>query len=182
MVMSAIAYSKLPRKAGRNWVRGVTYAVVAGCLMGFFYPQLMRSISPEFNSSSIQVGMLTPYTALLFFGAGVLLSNFLVNSIFMKNAGLTYREYFDGAKRLHLLGLMGGAIWMLALCLNVIASGVAGPAVSYALGQGATLDAAIWGVFIWKEFAEAPKGTTPFIVLMFLGYSTGILLIGIATI
>jgi glucose uptake protein len=63
----------------------------------------------------------------------------------------------------------------------VIASGVAGPAISYALGQGATLVAAIWGVLIWKEFRAAPKGTTPFIALMFLGYTSGLTLIGIAT-
>ena len=70
---------------------------------------------------------------------------------------------------------------MLALCMNVIASGVAGPAVSYALGQGATLIAAIWGVFIWKEFKSAPRSATPLIVLMFLGYAAGLVLIGVAT-
>ena len=180
MVMSALAYSKLPRTAGRSW-RGLLFAVTAGCLMGFFYPQLIGTISPNFQSAPIEAGYLTPYTALLFFGAGLLLSNFLVNSIFMKAGGRSYGQYFQGSPRLHSLGLLGGAIWMLALSLNVIASGVAGPAISYALGQGATLVAAIWGVLIWKEFRAAPKGTTPFIALMFLGYTSGLTLIGIAT-
>jgi glucose uptake protein len=99
----------------------------------------------------------------------------------MKAGGRSYGQYFQGSPRLHSLGLLGGAIWMLALSLNVIASGVAGPAISYALGQGATLVAAIWGVLIWKEFRAAPKGTTPFIALMFLGYTSGLTLIGIAT-
>lgn len=180
MVMSALAYGKLPRAAGRPR-RGLPFAVTAGCLMGFFYPQLVGTISPNFQSSPIESGYLTPYTALLSFGIGLLLSNFVLNSLFMKAGGHTYGQYFQGSPRLHSLGLLGGFIWMLALSLNVIASGVAGPAISYALGQGATLVAAIWGVLIWKEFRAAPKGTMPFIALMFLGYACGLTLIGIAT-
>jgi glucose uptake protein len=99
----------------------------------------------------------------------------------MRAGGKSYRAYFRGTAKLHALGLLGGAIWMLALSLNVIASGVAGPAVSYALGQGATLVAAIWGVLIWKEFRAAPPGTAPFLYLMFAGYALGLTLIGLAT-
>jgi glucose uptake protein len=83
--------------------------------------------------------------------------------------------------RLHSLGFLGGGIWMAALTLNVLASGVAGPAISYALGQGATLVAAIWGVFVWKEFRAAPAGVMPLVALMFLGYAAGLALIGLAT-
>ena len=181
MIMSAISYSKLPRKPGRGWARGVIFAAIAGCLMGFFYPQLMRSISPDFNSAPIQPGMLTPYTAFAFFALGLLVSNFAVNTIFIKSAGLSYADFFRGTARLHSLGFLGGIIWALALGFNLIASGAAGPAASYALGQGATLVAAIWGVLIWKEFRSAPKGTMPFVVLMFAGYTAGLALIGLAT-
>lgn len=181
MIVSALAYRKLPRVPGRGWARGVVFAVIAGCLMGFFYPQLSKAISPGFNSSAIQPGLLTPYTALVFFAAGLLVSNFVVNTIFMKAGGLSYSEYFRGGVRLHSLGFLGGLIWMLALSLNVVAAGVAGPAISYALGQGATLIAAIWGVFVWKEFAKAPEGTTPLIAAMFAGYTIGLALIGMAT-
>ena len=181
MILSAIAYSKLPRAAGRGWARGVAFAVVAGALMGFFYPRLVRTISPDFNSGVIQPEFLSPYTALFLFAIGLLLSNLVVNTIFMKAGGKTYREYFAGTSKLHALGVLGGSIWMLALSLNVIASGVAGPAISYALGQGATLVAAIWGVLIWKEFRAAPAGTAPFLYLMFAGYALGLTLIGLAT-
>lgn len=143
MILSAISHSKLPRAPGRGWARGVVFAVIAGCLMGFFYPQLMRSISPGFNSAPIQAGLLAPYTG-FFFSVGLLLSNFIVNTVFMKTAHLSYSEYFRGAARLHLLGFLGGIIWALALGFNVIASGAAGPAISYALGQGTPLVAAIW--------------------------------------
>jgi glucose uptake protein len=70
---------------------------------------------------------------------------------------------------------------MAALSFNVIASGVAGPAISYALGQGATLVAALWGLVVWREFSAAPAGTTKFLVLMLAGYTIGLVLIGAAT-
>lgn len=181
MIFSALAYRKLPGSSTGNWGKGMLFAIIAGCLMGFFYPKLMQSLSPSFNSGLILPGKLTPYTALFFFSIGVLASNFVVNSIFMKASGRTYAEYFAGTLRLHSLGVLGGAIWMLALGLNVIASGVAGPAISYALGQGATLVAAIWGVVIWHEFRAAPKGTMPLVGFMFAGYILGLLLIGFAS-
>lgn len=181
MIMSALAYRRLPRRTDSNWTKGLVFAVVAGCLMGFFYPQLQRSLSPHFNSQAIAPGLLTPYTALFFFSIGLLLSNFVANTIFMKAAGQSYGGYFAGTAKLHSLGVLGGAIWMLAFSLNIIASGIAGPAVSYALGQGATLVAAIWGVVIWKEFSAAPPGTSRFIGAMFCGYVVGLLLIGLAT-
>lgn len=181
MVVSALAYRKLPKPSGGGWARGVIFAVVAGCLMGFFYPQLSKAISPSLDAGVIEPGYLTPYTALVFFAVGLLASNFVVNTVFMKAGGLNYGDYFKGTARLHSLGFLGGLIWMLALSVNILASGVAGPAISYALGQGATLVAAIWGVFIWKEFAGAPRGTTPLIVAMFVGYTGGLMLIGLAT-
>jgi glucose uptake protein len=181
MVMSALAYGKLPPAAGRRPLRGLVFSALAGCIMGSFYPQLMRSISPDFNTSPIQPGMLTPYVALTFFGAGVLVSNLIVNTVFMRAGGVTYRDYFRGSARLHFIGILGGAIWMIALSFNVIASAVAGPAISYALGQGATLIAAIWGVVIWRELDAGPKGTGRYVALMFTGYAAGLLLIGMAT-
>ncbi|HWD00044.1 MAG TPA: GRP family sugar transporter [Candidatus Sulfopaludibacter sp.] len=174
MVMSAVAHGKLPQCAGKNRLRGVIFAAIAGCIMGFFYPQLIRSISTE-------PGGLTPYAALVFFGIGVFASNFLWNTIFMRAGRVRYSQYFAGSAKLHAIGILGGCIWMVALCFNVIASGKAGPAVSYALGQGATLVAALWGVFIWREFRTAPAGTNKFLALMLAGYTAGLVLIGAAT-
>ena len=181
MVMSALARNRLPNSSGTNPLRGLIFSAIAGCVMGFFYPQLMRSISPNFNSEPITPGMLTPYVALVFFGAGVLGSNVVWNTIFMRAGGIHYSEYFRGSARLHAIGILGGMIWMLALCFNVIASSVAGPAVSYALGQGATLVAALWGLLIWHEFRAAPKGTSKYLTLMLAGYTSGLVLIGAAS-
>jgi glucose uptake protein len=181
IILSALAHARLPRPKGSGSRRGIVFAILAGCLMGFFYPQLMRSISPSFNTSPILPGALTPYTALFFCALGVLVSNLAVNTIFMKAGGHTYAEYFAGTAKVHMFGILGGLIWMIALTLNVIASGVAGPAISYGLGQGATLVAAIWGVVIWREFSAAPPQTMRLVKLMFVGYVLGLVLIGLAT-
>ncbi len=181
MIMSAVAHRRLGTAARTKPIRGLAFSAVAGCLMGFFYPQLLAAVSPDFSARAIQPGLLTPYAALVLFAVGLLLSNIAVNTIFMRAGKVTYGDYFRGRPRLHLLGFLGGCIWMLALSLNVIAAGVAGPAISYALGQGATLVAAIWGVFIWREFRAAPKGTGTSIALMFAGYVIGLVLIGAAS-
>jgi glucose uptake protein len=186
MIMSAVAHrhqgkAGLGDAAKRKPFRGLAFSAVAGCLMGFFYPQLLAAVSPDFSTRAIQPGLLTAYAALVLFAVGLLGSNIVVNTIFMRAGKVTYGDYFHGRARLHSLGFLGGCIWMLALSTNVIASGVAGPAISYALGQGATLVAAIWGVFIWREFVHAPKGTWTFVTLMFAGYVIGLVLIGTAS-
>jgi glucose uptake protein len=181
MIISALAYRRLPTKQESHKSSGLAFAIVAGLLMGFFYPQLMRAISADFNSKPIAAGLLTPYTALLFFGFGVLLSSIPINGWFMRSRGSRFSDFSEAPARLHVPGLLGGMIWMIALGLNVIASGVAGPAISYALGQGATLIAALWGVFIWHEFRSAPAGTNRLIAIMLGAYAFGLILIGRAS-
>jgi len=181
MIVSAAAHRRLPHTTAGARRAGLAFAIVAGLLMGFFYPQLMRSISPQFNSEPIRPGLLTPYTALLFFGLGVLLSSIPFNGWFMRSRHSRFQDFLRVRPGLHIPGILGGIIWMIALGLNVIASGVAGPAISYALGQGATLIAALWGVFVWHEFRDAPSGTNRLVALMFAAYTVGIMLIGRAT-
>lgn len=180
MLCSASASARLPGQTRRGGLRGIVLSVAAGCLMGLFYPQLMTAISPEFNRLPIASGKLTPYTAAVFFAVGLLLSNVVINTVVMRIAGLSYRQYLSGSAWLHWIGVLGGAIWMLALCVNVLASGTAGPAISYALGQGATLIAAIWGVFIWREFRSASRSTYTLIGAMFASYVIGLVLVGMA--
>src|SRR5215475_1705112 len=84
MVLSAMAHRRLPSAGAKNPLRGVIYSAIAGSLMGFFYPQLMRAISPNFNTEPILPGMLTPYGALVWFGVGVLASNLVWNTLFMR--------------------------------------------------------------------------------------------------
>ena len=180
MIFSAVSYRRLQSRGTSRGARGPIYAVIAGCLMGLFYPQLARSLPPNFHTGLIAPGSLTPYTALLIFSVGVLLSNVVINTIFMRANNVRYATYFRGAPKTHVWGLLGGLIWMFALTCNVIASGVSGPAISYALGQGATLVAALWGVFVWREFSNAPAGTWKYVVMTLLSYALGLTLIGAA--
>jgi glucose uptake protein len=74
-------------------------------------------------------------------------------------------------------GFFGGMIWCVGMSFNIIASGKTSPAIAYGLGQGATVVAAIWGIFIWKEFKNAPKGTFILINTMLVLYIAGLMLI-----
>jgi len=89
-----------------------------------------------------------------------------------------FSDYFTkGTPRLHLVGILGGMIWSLGMALSILASGAAGFAISYGLGQGATLVAALWGVFVWREFAKAPPGTSGLLAAMFASFVIGLSLI-----
>jgi len=74
-----------------------------------------------------------------------------------------------------MVGVLGGIIWGIGTSLNLIAAGQAGAAISYGLGQGATIVAALWGVFIWQEFKNAKKGTNGMLAVMFILFVMGII-------
>ena len=58
-----------------------------------------------------------------------------------------FADYFTkGSLRLHGVGILGGVIWNLGMAFSIIASSAASPALSYGLGQGATMVAAFWGI------------------------------------
>lgn len=180
IVLSAMAYSRLPAQGQRTIGKGIVLSVVAGLLMGFFYRFVAASMSADFIN--LDPGKLGPYSAIVMFSVGLLASNFVWNTIVMKRPfvgePVTFSDYFaKGSPRLHLIGLLGGAIWNLGMSLSIIAAGAAGFAISYGLGQGATLVAALWGVFIWKEFTGAPSGTLRLLTLMFATFIIGLTLI-----
>ncbi len=180
IILDAVAYKKLPGGGGRKVAKGLALSIVAGVAMGFFYRFVAASMSVDFADP--EPGMLTPYTAVVLFSVGLLLSSFLWNSVVMyrpfSGEAVTYADYFTkGDIRLHLIGILGGIIWSIGMALSILASGAAGFAISYGLGQGATMVAAFWGVFIWKEFREAPKGTGTLLTLMFVFFILGLALI-----
>ena len=182
IVLDAVAYKSLPGQESGVSRKGLVLSVLCGVLMGFFYRFVARSMSLDFEN--LEPGKLGPYAAVFFFAVGLLLSNFIFNTLIMKRPfvgePVSYAQYFAGGARLHLIGVLGGVIWGVGMMLNILASGQAGFAISYGLGQGATMIAAIWGVFIWREFAEAPESTNRLLGLMFLGYLAGLVLIILA--
>ncbi|AXA34606.1 multidrug DMT transporter permease [Francisella adeliensis] len=183
IVIDAIIYKRISNNKNNKVIKGILVSVISGILMGFFYPLVIHAISIDFSNPT--PSLMTPYTASFIFALGIFLSNFIFNSWMIKfpisGKKLNFSDYFkQGNLWLHTIGILGGVIWGLGSCLNFIASGVAGPSISYGLGQGATMIAAFWGVFIWKEFALAPKGTNKFITLMFITYIIGLILIVLA--
>ena len=177
IICNGVASGKISseKKAGAN--KGIILAAVAGTLMAFFYRFVAASMDLE-NFAAPAVGKVTPYTAIVIFSLGVLLSNFVFNTLVMKKPfvgePVTYKQYFAGSFKTHLVGVLGGAIWCLGTAFSYIASGKAGAAISYALGQGAPLIAAIWGVFIWKEFKGANKQVYGLLGVMFVLFIAGL--------
>jgi glucose uptake protein len=182
ILLDAFAYRSIPGQGKGVTKKGLVLSLLCGVLMGFFYRFVARSMSLNFQD--LEPGKLGPYAAVFCFSAGLFASNFLFNTLIMKRPFVgepaSYSQYFRGGMRLHLIGVLGGVIWGVGMMLNILASGQAGFAISYGLGQGATMIAAVWGVFIWKEFAEAPPSTNRLLGLMFIGYVVGLILIIIA--
>jgi glucose uptake protein len=90
--------------------------------------------------------------------------------------------YLIAPFRWHLAGLLGGAIWATGAIANFVAAGahLVGPAVSYSIGQGATMVSACWGVFVWHEFAHAPAAARRSLVFMFLFFVLGLAAVALA--
>jgi glucose uptake protein len=166
-----------------NSKKGIILAVVAGLLMSTFYRFVVKGMDID-NFEQPAVGMLTPYSAIFIFSVGVFISNLLFNTYVMKRpfvgAPVSYSDYFKGSLSTHLVGVLGGAIWCLGTAFSYIAAGKAGAAVSYALGQGAPMIAAFWGVFIWKEFKGADRKTGYLLALMFALFIIGLGIIVVA--
>jgi len=150
--------------------------------MGLFYRFVAAAMYAD--PSVPQAGKMGPYAAVFVFAVGIFLSNFVWNTLVMKKpfigTPVGFAQYFAGAFGTHLTGILGGVIWGLGMSLNLIASGRAGFAISYGLGQGATMVAAFWGVFIWKEFRAAPAGTNKLLAAMFTCFLAGLALIVLA--
>lgn len=204
ILINAKAYGKLPKpeEQGASKTKGLVLAVICGILMSTFYYFVAASLAKveipaaageaaklldvtagnlALEGAALQAGKLTPYTANLVFALGIFLSSFIVVTFCQLKPfvgePVSPLAFFKGSFKEHFWGWIGGAVWAVGMTLNVVASGVASPAISYGLGQGATLVAAIWGVFIWREFKEAPKGTGKLLFVMFLSFILGIALI-----
>ncbi|RIV19958.1 multidrug DMT transporter permease [Fibrisoma montanum] len=162
--------------------KGLLLSVVAGCLMGLFYGYVAQAMFPNFDQP--EPGKLSPYTAVVFFALGILASNFLFNTLLMYRpfvgTPVSYADYFRGSGRNHLTGVLGGMIWCLGMSFSILASDKAGPAISYGLGQGATVVAALWGIYVWREFRTAPKGVNGLLNGMLLCYIVGLGLLIVA--
>lgn len=179
IILSGKSYQQLTKEKKQASMKGIIISVIAGLFIAFFYPVVVNSLDAQFVSGG--KGSLTPYTGVFFFAIGVFLSTFIINPLFMRypvsGTPVKMSAYFQGSMKTHLTGILGGAIWMLGMVFSYMAVGAANPAIAYALSNAAPVVAILWGVFVWKEFKEAPKGTNTLLTVMFICYIIGLVLI-----
>ena len=162
IVVDALAYSAHSRAtrtgAKKSSFKGIALSIGSGVLMGSFYPVVQLSMQSDIG--------LAPYGVSVMFAIGVLLSTFIFNLYFMnlpiQGAPVPVMAYFKGSARNHLLGLAGGIIWSVGAITNFVAGAAQGdanigPAVSYALGQGATMISALWGLFCGRSSGRGSR-------------------------
>jgi glucose uptake protein len=179
ILFDAIAYRLRETQRQALSKRGVIISLVAGLLMGSFYPFISRAMTGN--------GAPGPYAAALFFAFGVALCALPFNYLLMKrplvgDEPVAMSGYWKAPPAWHVWGIFGGAIWCTGAVLNFAASRahVVGPAVSYSIGQGATMISACWGVFVWREFAAAPPRSKRFLAWMFVFFVCGLTAVALA--
>lgn len=159
--------------------KGIVLSLVSGVGMGFFYPFVAKAISGENH--------LGPYSVAVVFSIGMLVSAIPFNCFLMRyplttGSPVAPNDYFQAGKREHVLGLLGGIIWGAGTTANFAASASAqvGPAIAYAIGQGATMISAAWGIFYWREFTGASKKVVLLLACMFACFLVGLTAVSLA--
>lgn len=171
IVLDAMAYRRIAKDLSVS-SKGILVSLLAGVGMGLFYPFVAKAIKGNNH--------LGPYTVAFVFALGVLACTIPLNYIFMRKPvsgdPVSMGDYLKGTGRLHVWGIVGGVIWGVGTISNFVASyaQMVGPAISYALGQGATMVSAIWGVFVWKEFQGADPTAKRLLALMFAFFIVGL--------
>jgi glucose uptake protein len=137
-------------------VAGPFLAVLAGVVLTLFFRVLANGITPDNG--------VAPYSALLLLAVGVAGASIVFVPFFLyfpvRGGALQIRHYFKGTAKHHLLGLCSGILGGAAVLSYMLARGApanaqAGPVLSHLLSFGAPVVAAIWGMFVWREFAGA---------------------------
>jgi glucose uptake protein len=176
IILDAAAYRQRGTETKATTTRGIVLSLIAGLLMGCWYPIATHDLATASGPG--------PYPIALFFAIGVLISTVPANLLLMARPldgkpPVNGAEYWSASMGWHLAGILGGIIWCIGAVSNFIASVAQldrpiGPAVSYSIGQGATMISACWGVFVWHEFAGAPRSAKTLLFLMFVFFLLGL--------
>jgi glucose uptake protein len=173
------SYRKLAANQKKPTVLGIVLSLLAGLCIAFFYRFVASSLATDFSPAD--AGKISSYTAVVFFSIGALICTAIVNPIFMakpvQGEPVRMSVWYKASMKTHFLGMLGGAIWCLGNSVSFMSVGAASPAISYGLSNSAPVVAALWGIFVWKEFKDAPKGTNTLLSMMFIFYLIGLALI-----
>ncbi len=176
VIMDGKAYGRLTKAGQAVSRKSIVVCIVSGVLMGSFAPFVTRALTAGHA--------LTPYSIAVFFTLAAFLCCFFVNVYFMKKplvgTPVAFSGFFAARPADHALGLLGGAVWGTGTVFNFVAASFTGVAISYAIGQAAPMVAALWGVFVWREFAGADGRAKSYLALMFLFYILALIAIASA--
>lgn len=179
ILLSMQSYKKMASQQKKPTLKGILLAFFAGLCIAFFYRFVASSLATDFTPA--EAGKISSYTAVVFFSIGALICTLVLNPLFMakpvQGEPVKMSTWFKASSRTHLLGMLGGAIWCIGNSVSFMSVGAASPAISYGLSNSAPVVAALWGIFVWKEFKDAPKGTNLLLSLMFGCYLIGLVLI-----
>jgi glucose uptake protein len=177
--LSMAAYKKLAAHQQKASTLGIVLSVLAGLFFAFFYGFVVKSLDPQFVTGG--TGNLGPFSGTLFFTLGALVTTIIFNPFVMRKPvqgdPVTFKQYFTGGFNTHLIGVFGGLIWASGMAVSYMSIGAADPAVAYALSNASPVVAILWGVFVWKEFKDAPKGTNTILTIMFILFLIGLVVI-----
>ncbi len=176
IILCVLAYRKMQDETQKTSSKGIFLSVVAGFMIALFYRFVANALDTDYSAAT--AGKISPYSAIVFFSLGAIICTLILNPILMRRPfvgeSVSIILYFKGNTETHLLGIVGGAIWCLGMLFSFMAVDSAGPAISYGLSNSAPIVAALWGIFVWKEFAKAPKSSTTLLWGMFICYFIGL--------
>lgn len=173
---TAAAYRRLGDVAAPNKGLGIATALISGLLIGFFPPFVTAAITGDHP--------LDAYTVSTFFTAGAFIATFVAIPILLRRPligdGGRIGVYLRGRMSWHVLGMLAGALWCSGTVFNFISAGLVGIAISVGVGSGAPMIGALWGVFVWREFATGSPRAKALIAAALVLYVIGVAAMSIA--
>jgi len=173
---TAAAYRRLGDVVAPNKGLGVATALISGLLIGFFPPFVTAAITGDHP--------LDAYTVSTFFTIGAFVATFVAIPILIRRPliGEAGRlgGYLQGRMSWHVLGILAGTLWCSGTVFNFISAGLVGIAISVGVGCGAPMVGALWGVFLWGEFAKGSPRAKALIAAALVLYVIGVAAMSIA--
>lgn len=173
--------SKRPPVPRHSATKGNVMAALSGLFLGSYYPLMIGAAAYEVELAPFAMVFLFAIVALM---AGLLFSVYFFNlPVEGKPVGLSM--YLKGSAKQHLMGVLGGALWIGALSANLLAATAPaelspGIAASYPVALGASTLLILAGLVIWNEFSAAPDRARLFIWLSLPIFHIGAALIALA--
>ena len=174
--LNAAAYRQLEHTSGANKRKAITFALLAGVLVGAFPPFVGAALSGPrgLDSYSVSILFMVGAAVVTFTAIPMLLAYPVVG----EKAPLS--GYFQGPLSWHVLGWLAGLIWCTGTLSSFLSAGIVGIAISWGIGSGAPMVGALWGIFLWKEFSHARRATKFLMASSMVLYVAGVISVAIS--